>query len=56
MSISYGYAIFEHNIDKNIYDTAKRADELMYKAKREGKLKRKQEQEKALKQEQEQGH
>ncbi|MCR5608093.1 MAG: GGDEF domain-containing protein [Lachnospiraceae bacterium] len=55
MSISYGYAIYEHNIDKNIYDTAKRADELMYKAKREGKLKRKQEQEKALKQEQEKG-
>ena len=40
MSMAYGYAMFEPSIDSNLYDTVKRADELMYKAKKERKEKK----------------
>ena len=38
MSIAQGYAIFDEKMDKNIEDTRKRADEMMYRDKRMGKL------------------
>jgi PleD family two-component response regulator len=37
VSIAYGIAVYEHDLDNSIADTARRADKLMYDNKRKMK-------------------